>query len=64
MKKIKVVEILGKPRETYMNMGDFDIEYWSVPVVMEHEGFTYESAVTYNTYKDAVDLKVGKIFYR
>lgn len=64
LKEIKVIKILGEPRETYMNIENVTVEYWSVPVIMSGDNITYESSVTFATYKEAKDLQVKEVFYR
>lgn len=60
-----VVEILGEPRKISQKLDHALIEYWSVPVLMKsHKGKTYQSAVTYESYKKAIELKIGDVFLR
>ena len=65
LKPHAVVEILGEPRKVAVKLDHIEITYWSVPAKMKsHKGKTYQSAVTFESLEDAIELSIGDTFLR
>lgn len=63
-KKHEVLKVLGEPIKATMNLGDKEIEYWEVKVLLSCGDFVYESLATFMTEEHAKNLKAGKVFNR
>lgn len=60
----EVVQILGDPEEEAFRLDHVTVDYWSVPVIMKQEREEFESAVTFESIKEANKLRVGDVFLR